>query len=157
MFFEIKQGCGQIQREEGRAIMRYFGQFPSEAQYVNIILPEIQEDEPPNNIKYEKFEPYMLKAIIDNEYEPDDAERLLAAFKLIDEQKRGFIDVDAMKMIMIEKGIKFVNEEWESFMTYAADNETNTINYEDYVAKLVQENEDHLEKLMKGYEKSNAL
>ena len=99
----------------------------------------------------------MLKAIIDNEYEPDDAERLLAAFKLIDEQKRGFIDVDAMKMIMIEKGIKFVNEEWESFMTYAADNETNTINYEDYVAKLVQENEDHLEKLMKGYEKSNAL
>lgn len=99
----------------------------------------------------------MLKAIIDNEYEPDDAERLLAAFKLIDEQKKGFIDVDAMKMIMIEKGIKFVNAEWEDFMQYAQDQETNTINYEDYVAKLVQENEDHLEKLMKGYEKSNAL
>ena len=61
----------------------------------------------------------MLKAIIDNEYEPDDAERLLAAFKLIDEQKKGFIDVDAMKMIMIEKGIKFVNAEWEDFMQYA--------------------------------------
>jgi calmodulin len=108
-------------------------------------------------VKYEKFEPYMLNVIINNEYEPDDTERLLAAFRLLDENKRGFIDTETMKVIMTEKGIKFYEPEWESFKKYAEDPETNTINYEDYVANLVQENEEHMEKLMKSYEKFSTV
>jgi calmodulin len=151
-YFDL-QNRGYVLREEVRSVMRYLGQFPSEAQYVNIILPEIQEDEPPNVVKFEKFESYMLKVIIDNEYEPDDAERLLAAFRLLDENKRGYIEADTMRTILMEKGIKFFEAEWDSFEQYAKDPETNTINYEDYVANLIQENEEHMEKLMKGYEK----
>ncbi len=62
--------------------MRYLGQFPSEAQVRDAILPQvnriifereikfylyiiikikIEEDEPSEFIKYQKFEPYMLK------------------------------------------------------------------------------------------------
>lgn len=48
--------------------MRYLGQFPSEAQVRDAILPEvyteiiqIEEDEPIDAIKYSKFEPYMLR------------------------------------------------------------------------------------------------
>jgi Ca2+-binding EF-hand superfamily protein len=84
-------------KEEIRSIMRYLGQFISEAVYVNIILPEIQEDEPPHVVKYEKFESYMINVIKKNEFEPDDSERLLAAFRLLDEQKKGFIDADVLK------------------------------------------------------------
>ena len=40
--------------------MRYLGQFPSEAQVRDAILPEIEDDEPSDYIKYSKFEPYML-------------------------------------------------------------------------------------------------
>jgi hypothetical protein len=32
---------GYVLKEEVRSVMRYLGQFPSEAQYVNIILPDI--------------------------------------------------------------------------------------------------------------------
>jgi hypothetical protein len=41
--------------------MRYLGQFPSEAQVRDAIIPEIEEDEPMETVKYTKFEPYMLK------------------------------------------------------------------------------------------------
>jgi hypothetical protein len=57
----------------------------------------------------------------------------------------------------MEKGIKFFEKEWEDFAKYAVDPETNTVNYEDYIANLIQENEEHLEKLMKGYEKFSQV
>jgi len=40
--------------------MRYLGQFPSEQQIVDFILPKIEEDEPSNFIKYSNFEQYMI-------------------------------------------------------------------------------------------------
>ena len=63
-----REGKGYVIREEISSLMRYFGQFPSEAQVVDVILPEIQEDEPTNYVYYDKFEKYMLNAIITNEY-----------------------------------------------------------------------------------------
>ena len=40
--------------------MRYLGQFPSEQQIVDAIIPKIEEDEPSRYIKYSSFEPYMI-------------------------------------------------------------------------------------------------
>lgn len=58
------------------------------------ILPDIEEDEVSEFIKYEKFEPYMLKVLKEREFEPDDPETLLAAFKLLDPENKGYIEVD---------------------------------------------------------------
>lgn len=64
--------------------MRYLGKFPSEAQVTKTILVAIEEDEPSEYIKYQKFEPYMMEVLKSNEYDPDDTETLLAAFRILD-------------------------------------------------------------------------
>ena len=148
-----REGKGYVIREEISSLMRYFGQFPSEAQVVDVILPEIQEDEPTNYVYYDKFEKYMLNAIITNEFEPDDADTLLAAFRVLDPDGKGYIEVDAMKQILCEQEIKFFETEWADFEKFAVDSETNVINYEDYVSRLTIEHERHIQNLMKGYDK----
>lgn len=59
LFYDKKKNF--IEKKEVPYVMRYLGQFPSEAQVRDAILPEIEEDEPLESIKYSKFEPYMLR------------------------------------------------------------------------------------------------
>ena len=44
-------------------------------------------------------------------------------------------------------------ESGKEFLSFALDPETNVIYYEDYVSRLIMENEKHMEMLAKGYEK----
>ena len=105
-----------------------------------------------NNIKYEKFEPYMLQVLMINEYEPNPAEHLLAAFRVLDPKGEGTIRKDVMKELLVTKGIPLRPREYESFETFAIDPTGQLIYYEDYVTKLVEENERHKEYLCKDYE-----
>ena len=73
-----------IDRKEVSYIMRYLLQFPSEAQIRDYIIDQLEGDEPSDYIKFEKFEPYMLNVLMTNEYEPNPAEHLLAAFRVLD-------------------------------------------------------------------------
>ena len=59
LFYDKKKNF--IEKKEVPYVMRYLGQFPSEAQVRDAILPEIEEGEPLESIKYSKFEPYMLR------------------------------------------------------------------------------------------------
>ena len=77
-------------------IMRYLLQFPSEAQVRDYIISKLEDDEPSDFIKYEKFEPYMLQVLMSNEFEPATAERLLDAFKILDPQGLGYVRKDVM-------------------------------------------------------------
>ena len=150
-----KDGKGFVKTEEISSIMRYLGQFPSEAQVSNYIVPELQEDEQPHYISYEKFEKYMINVLIKSEFEPDDAETILAAFRILDSEQKGYIEVDAMKELICSKGIEFRPPEWDEFSKFAVDSKANVINYEDYVSRLILENEKHMDSLIKGYENIN--
>ena len=112
----------------------------------------MEGDEPSDYIKYEKFEPYMLQVLMINEYEPNPAEHLLAAFRVLDPKGEGTIRKDVMKELLVTKGIPLRPREYESFETFAIDPTGQLIYYEDYVTKLVEENERHKEYLCKDYE-----
>jgi hypothetical protein len=71
--------------------MRYFGQFPSEPQVRDVIIEAIEDDDPNEHIRYEKFEPYMLKGesillnlivLTDNEFDIIDSQSLLEVFRV---------------------------------------------------------------------------
>ena len=143
---------GTIDRKEVSYIMRYLLQFPSEAQVRDYIIPKIEDDEPTDYIKFDKFENYMLEVMLSNEFEPSPAEHLLAAFRTLDPEKKGFIRVDVMKEIMTSKGIPLRPREWENFVNYAQDKSGRYIYYEDYVSKLIDENERHRDYLCKDYD-----
>ena len=96
--------------------MRYLLQFPSEAQIRDYIIEQLEGDEPCDYIKYEKFEPYMLNVLMTNEYEPNPAEHLLAAFRVLDPEGKGYIRKDVMRELITTKGIPLRSREIESFL-----------------------------------------
>jgi Ca2+-binding EF-hand superfamily protein len=53
LFFDKKSNS--IEKKEVPYVMRYLGHFPSEAQVRDHVLPEIEDDEPSENISYKKF------------------------------------------------------------------------------------------------------
>lgn len=133
--------------------MRYLGHFPSEAQVRDHVLPEIEEDEPSENINYKKFEPYMLRVLKEGEYKPDDPETLLAAFKILDPEGKGFIEIDEIKRHLETQGIEFASKETQDFIDFATSKDPNAtvIYYEDYLSRLYSFIDKHLEGVMKGY------
>jgi len=63
----------------------------------------------------------MLKILMsdEKEYEPDDPKTLIAAFKILDPENKGFIDVETMKNLLTTKAIPFHPEELEDFLKFA--------------------------------------
>ena len=81
----------------------------------------MEGDEPSDYIKFEKFEPYMLNVLMINEYEPNPAEHLLAAFRVLDPKGEGTIRKDVMKELLTTKGIPLRPREYDSFESFALD------------------------------------
>ena len=141
-------GKGYVKNTEISYIMRYLLQFPSEAQVRDYIIVKLEDDEPCDFIKYEKFEPYMVNVLMTNEFEPAPAEHLLAAFRILDPQGKGRIRRDVIEELLTTQGIALRPKEFETFINNAIDKQGQHIEYEDYVAKLIDENERHLEMLL---------
>ena len=133
-------------------IMRYLLQFPSEAQVRDNIIDRLDSDEPSDFIKFNKFEPFMLEALMNNEFEPSPAEHLLAAFKVFDPESTGRVRMDVLTELLTTKGIPLRTKEIESFINFAGDKTGEWVYYEDYVQKMVEENERHKEFLLKDYD-----
>ncbi len=97
-------------------IMRYLLQYPSEAQVRDYIIVKLEDDEPSNFIKYEKFEPYMINVLMNNEFEPAPAEHLLAAFRILDPLNTGKIKKEVIENLLCTKGIPLRPSEYSSFI-----------------------------------------
>ncbi|EQC41696.1 hypothetical protein SDRG_01654 [Saprolegnia diclina VS20] len=141
MFDKERKGC--VIQEEVSTIMRYLGAYPSEKDIIKKILPEMQDDEPSTFVTYEKFEKKMLEVMYSHEYEPDSDETLMAAFRVLDPDKTGYIEADVMKELLLTKGTPFREKELEGFMHVAKDADTGRIYYEDYISLVTQELDVH--------------
>ena len=147
---------GSIDKREVSYVMKFCLQFPSEAQVRDFIIPALEQDEPSKHVVSEKVESLVAGYLMKNEYEPATAERLLAAFRLMDPQGTGQIRLEVVQELLSTKGIQFRQEEIDSFSLYAQDKTGQYIEYEDYVAKLVEENERHKEYLLQDWYAMNA-
>ena len=92
-----KIGNNTVQQDEVGSIMRYLGQFPSESDLKETIIPELLDDDPRDGlVTYDAFEKMILRCLSEHEYDPDDSETLLAAFRVLDPEPpphgRGYID-----------------------------------------------------------------
>mmetsp|Transcript_19602 Transcript_19602/g.14055 ORF Transcript_19602/g.14055 Transcript_19602/m.14055 type:complete len:95 (+) Transcript_19602:156-440(+) len=94
-------------------MMRYLLQFPSEAQIRDYIIIKLEDDEPSDSIKFEKFEPFMLTALMTDEYPTAPAELLLAAFRTLDPEGKGYIKKDVMHNLLTTQGIPLRTKEIE--------------------------------------------
>ena len=173
----FKEYNGYIPRVEAPYLIRYFLQFPSQSQVVDEILVEISKLESSNDkskelLEVDAFEKYLITILKTNKYSGYDKETLIEAFRILDNEKNGYLDLHTYYTFLKRYGITFTKEqidEMESFLL-KNDNElleslgvqndevlkhkpttTRKFYYESYVRKVLGDNEKHFEELMKEY------
>ena len=123
-------------REVG-TIMRYLGAYPSESDLVTVILPSLAPlDSSSSLVPLSTFLPFMLHALLSRTYAPDPEPLLLAAFRVLDVDRKGYLDESTMVELLGENEWALREKEIEDFLRVAKDPETGFVHYEDYIALL---------------------
>jgi Ca2+-binding EF-hand superfamily protein len=77
-----KEETMTIHDEDVATVLRYLGLYPTTADLVDKILPEMQGDTPGKYVAYEQFEERVLDYQELSLYKPDSEEQLLQAFRV---------------------------------------------------------------------------
>ncbi|CEL95513.1 unnamed protein product [Vitrella brassicaformis CCMP3155] len=151
-----KVGINTVFQEEVGTIMRYLGQFPDEMEVADL-LRDMQDEgvggpSGSNVVPYDAFEKMMLRCLLQKRFDPDDEDNLLSAFRVLDPEGRGYIEVDQMKRYLASGSSALREKEMSEFVDFAVDKEQGEaarIYYDDYVAKLTSFVDRHIENLYK--------
>ena len=173
----FKEYNGYIPRVEAPYLIRYFLQFPSQSQVVDEILVEIGKRESSNDkskelLEVEAFENYLISILKTNKYSGYDKETLIEAFRILDSEKNGYLDLHTYYTYLKRYGITFTKEQIEEMEAFLLKNDnelleslgvqndevikhkptsTRKFYYESYVRKVLGDNQKHFEELMKEY------
>lgn len=121
-------------REVG-TIVRSLNCCPSEGE-VNDIINEVEEDEPTGYIRFEKFEPAMMRILLERKYRPASEEQLRKAFEVLDIEKKEHLTPEELQSIVSEEGEPFTQEELEELLSAAVDPDKELVFYNDFIASL---------------------
>jgi Ca2+-binding EF-hand superfamily protein len=134
-----KASEGRVLQEDVGCVMRHLGQFPSEQQLQEEVLPTMQSDEPDAYVTLAKFEPRMVDILLQQRYAPDGQDVVLAAFRALDEDKVGYVDADYLRSLMENMGTPMRGKELEAFLGVAKDPASGKVYYEDYALLYVSQ------------------
>lgn len=113
-------GSGTIPEEEVPTVLRYLDVFVSDRDFVDKVLVELHGDEPKPFVRRDRFEEVVVRLMESHEYDPDGAEVLMAAFRALDPEGKGYIDADKMRHLLSTNGEPpFAEKEIESFFKVA--------------------------------------
>ena len=146
--------------------MRHLHQFPDEAHVQDLIEEEVRGDDLQGlslsrQISFEQFEKFMLKHLMAEDpdqidrFKPDSFSDMMDAFKVLDPEGKGYIREDVLTYLLNNQGTPFRKREFEqfkNFVTFKPFDDKSVLFYEDYVRKLIDENDRHLDSLTQGYD-----
>ena len=173
----FKEYNGYIPRVEAPYLIRYFLQFPSNTQVVDEILVEINKLESSNDkakelLEVDAFEKYLIIILKSNKYAGYDKETLIEAFRILDTEKNGYLDLHTYYTFLKRYGTAFTPEQIKDLEQFLLKNDnelleslgvqndevkkhkptsTRKFYYESYVRKVLGDNQRHFEELMKEY------
>ena len=98
-------------------------QFPSQSQVVDEILVEIGKlesstDKSKDLLEVEAFEKYLISILKSNKYAGYDKETLIEAFRILDNENNGYLDLHTYYTYLKRYGItfsKFKLKKWKHF------------------------------------------
>jgi len=128
-----RDGLGRLTGDDAAGAIRSLGQFPPEEALQDEILPALIGDDVEQLVSPERFEARLMAMLAGNEFPPEGQEVLLSAFKAIDEENKGFVEVDYIKELLTKMGHPFKPRELDAFLAAAKDASSNRIFYEDFV------------------------
>eukprot|EP00658_Telonema_sp_P-2_P015756 TRINITY_DN1608_c0_g2_i3.p2 TRINITY_DN1608_c0_g2~~TRINITY_DN1608_c0_g2_i3.p2 ORF type:complete len:104 (-),score=37.24 TRINITY_DN1608_c0_g2_i3:1362-1673(-) len=95
----------------------------------------MEEDEPTGFVKYDKFEPVVLKCMADNEIPTDSEEDLIRAFRALDTEGKGYLTGDELRELLTKNEEHFSSDEITEMLAYAVNPETGHCIYTEYSEK----------------------
>lgn len=172
-----KEYNGYIPKVEAPYLFRFFLQFPSQSQIVDEILIDIEKlesssDKPKEALEVEAFETHLISILKSNKYMGYDKETLIEAFRILDTEKNGYLDLHTYYTFLKRYGIAFSKEQIEEMEKFLLENAnelleslgikndepkkhtpttTRKFYYESYVRKVLGDNQKHYEDIMKEY------
>jgi Ca2+-binding EF-hand superfamily protein len=173
----LKEYNGYIPRVEAPYLIRYFLQFPSQSQVVDEILVEIVKlesstDKSKDLLEVDAFEKHLISILKTNKYRSYDKETLIEAFRILDVEKNGYLDLQTFYTYLKRYGITFIKDQMDELEAFLLKNDnelleslgvqndevvkhkkttTRKFYYESYVRKVLGDNQRHFEELMKEY------
>ncbi|XP_075213776.1 dynein regulatory complex protein 8 [Lycorma delicatula] len=122
-------------REVG-TILRSLGCCPSEAEVQELIV-RVEDQETSGSVHLAHFLPVVTQIITEYKLQPATPEELLAAFKTLDKDNKGYLERDFISKAMMEEGEPFTQEEVDEMMAVAINPETGNIPYEYYINQIM--------------------
>lgn len=116
---------GTIPEEEVPTVLRSLDIFVSDKDFVERVLVELHGDEPKPFVRYERFEEVVLRLMDSHEFDPDGSEVLMAAFRALDPEARGYIEADRMRALLQTMGEPpFSEKEVDAFLKVAVERDS---------------------------------
>lgn len=113
---------GTIPEEEVPTVLRSLDIFVSDKDFVERVLVELHGDEPKPFVRYERFEEVVLRLMDSHEFDPDGSEVLMAAFRALDPEAKGYIEADRMRALLQTMGEPpFSEKEVDAFLKVAVE------------------------------------
>uniref|UniRef100_A0A1A9VM93 EF-hand domain-containing protein n=1 Tax=Glossina austeni TaxID=7395 RepID=A0A1A9VM93_GLOAU len=132
-------------REVG-TVLRFLGCAPTEKE-VNDVITQTEMEDSAGEVHLTKFLPYIIHLLTDHRMEPAGPEELLAAFHVIDDENRGYLEPEYFSKLMMEEGEPFTQEEVDEMLAIAIDPLSGQINYEYYLNQLMHKRKDSVYEL----------
>lgn len=166
--------AGMIPKTEVPYLVRYFLQFPSQTQVVDEIIPEVEKlegdvEKSKDEIVLEALEKYLIQILKLNQYPNYEKEILLEAFRVLDAERNGYIDLHTFYTFVKSYGVSFTKDQIAEMEKFLCENETDFLEplkvkeyqrqkqnqyttrkfyYESYVRKVVMDNKKHFDSLI---------
>lgn len=141
VFFAFDHSAvNMVQAKDVGTILRIIGFTPTEAEVQDVVSKTEFQDHP-GNVHLSKFLPFIKKVINEKKLKPSTSETLLRAFRLFDNENKGYIEMKTFVTVMKTTGDVLDDEELKEMMKAAVDPSTKRIHYENYIAKLLHEPE----------------
>ncbi|GLV45569.1 uncharacterized protein CBL_02589 [Carabus blaptoides fortunei] len=138
--FEIFDHAGNktVDVREIGTIIRSLGCVPTEAE-IQEILVATENPAATGSVHLSKFLPHVSQIITEHKLQPAPPDKLLEAFRLLDQEGQGSIDKNYLSTLMMQEGEPFTQDEIDEMMATACDPQTQSVPYEYYINQLMYE------------------
>lgn len=141
--FEHEDRKGVIEIRDVGTVIRGVGLNPSEAVVLRVI-ETVEEPESTGFISVAKLSQVVMSMAMTGQFEGNIQAResessIIAAFEMLDRDRKGYIEASYLKEVLVTMGEKFNNEEMLEMINAASDPETGHVYYEDFAVLLATE------------------
>ena len=130
-----------IDKRDVGTVLRALNCCMSEGELLDIVK-EVEEDESADYVHLNRFLNVATKILMEKKFQPASEEKLLKAFQVLDNEKKGYLTTEEFTKYFTTEGEPLIEEELEEMLRQAVNPDKGVIVYKDFLPHLVVEDND---------------